>query len=150
MYPGHAPILKVSSPCRCGYDGKHQSCKYGFHDPPPVSPNGYSLQESSTCRTRKKGPKGNYGYRGAAEYLFKHTLQAPANIVLSDKMRAIYERAGYRGLLRVLPNGAEVEKYRVVTQGNGRAICLGRMSSRKNQAWLGEIARHRTDGSTIR
>jgi glycosyltransferase involved in cell wall biosynthesis len=86
-----------------------------------------------------KDASGKYEYRGAAQYLFKNTLQAPANIVLSEQIKATYERAGYRGLLRVLPNGAEVEKYRIADRGNGRAICLGRISQRKRQAWLSKI-----------
>jgi len=90
-----------------------------------------------------KGISGNYEYRGATDYLFKDTLQAPANIVLSEQIKATYERAGYSGLLRVLPNGAEVEMFKVATYGNGRAICLGRISSRKNQAWLSDIVRDR-------
>ena len=67
-----------------------------------------------------KLPSGNYGYLGATEYLFKNTLYAPANIVLSDEIKTIYESTGYRGLLRVLPNAVEIEKYRVADQGNGK------------------------------
>jgi len=91
----------------------------------------------------RKQPSGEYVYERTTEWVFKRTLHAPANIVLSSEIRDIYERAGYRGLLRVLRNGAETEKFRMVTQGNGKAICLGRVCGRKRQTWLSETAQGR-------
>ena len=88
-------------------------------------------------------PSGEYYYGGATEYLFKDTLQASANIVLSEQIRDIYLRAGYTGLLRVLRNGVECDDFTLSEHGNGRAICVGRIARRKRQAWLSEIVADR-------
>jgi glycosyltransferase involved in cell wall biosynthesis len=76
----------------------------------------------------------------AFHYLFADTLRAPANIVLCERVREIYQRAGYRHLLRVLPNAVETDRFRWAPQGNGRAVCVGRICQRKRQRWLAEIA----------
>jgi glycosyltransferase involved in cell wall biosynthesis len=68
--------------------------------------------------------------------LFEQTLEAPANLVLSDRIASVYARHGYTGWLRVLPNAVEVEQFRLGDAGNGRAICLGAIGPRKRQAWL--------------
>jgi glycosyltransferase involved in cell wall biosynthesis len=88
-------------------------------------------------------PSGEYNYAGATKYLFKDTLQAPANIVLSEQIKEIYLRAGYKGLLRVLRNGVACENFTLSEHGNGRAICVGRILRRKRQAWLSEIVADR-------
>lgn len=77
----------------------------------------------------------------AFEYLFRDTLTAPANIVLSERIRQLYVRSGYRGLLRVLRNAVETEEFRCAADGNGKAVCVGAFSGRKRQAWLSQIAR---------
>ncbi len=75
-------------------------------------------------------------------YLFEDTLRAPANIVLSERIRQLYLRRGYPHFLRVLRNGVETEQFRLAPQGNGKAVCLGQISARKRQDRLAEVARH--------
>jgi glycosyltransferase involved in cell wall biosynthesis len=70
---------------------------------------------------------------------FRASLDAPANIVLSERIADLYRRNGYTKPLRVLPNGVDVERFRLATKGNGRALCLGRLCNRKRQAWLAKI-----------
>ncbi len=77
------------------------------------------------------------------QFLFQETMRAPANFVLSERIRDLYERSGYRGFLRVLRNAVEAEDFRVVPRGNGKAVCVGVISRRKRQAWLAEIAENR-------
>jgi glycosyltransferase involved in cell wall biosynthesis len=86
---------------------------------------------------------GDYKYGGATHYLFKDTLHAPTNIVLSDGIKCIYERAGYRHFLRVLRNAVETERFTLAARSNAKAICVGRITGRKKQSWLSEIARDR-------
>ena len=86
---------------------------------------------------------GNYEYKGAQRFLLEDTLRAPANILLSDRTKAIYERHVYRGFIRVLRNGVETEKFKTRKNGNGKAVCIGRISRRKRQRWLSEVARDR-------
>jgi len=77
------------------------------------------------------------------EYLFNDTLKTSANIVLSERIRDLYLRLGYRGRLYVLRNGVAINAFRIAPQGNGKAVCLGRLSARKRQTWLAEITRNR-------
>jgi glycosyltransferase involved in cell wall biosynthesis len=79
------------------------------------------------------------------EYLFRDTLEAPANIVLSPRIRDLYQRSGYTQFLRVLRNAVETEQFRVAPQGNGRAICVGRICERKRQHWIAQTLRGRVD-----
>lgn len=77
------------------------------------------------------------------QYLFEDTLQAPATIALSDRIRQLYLRRGYGGLLRVLPNAVEADEFRWARHGNGKAVCVGVVPRRKRQAWLADVARGR-------
>lgn len=77
------------------------------------------------------------------KYLFADTLQAPANIVLSDQIRDTYLRSGYENLIYVLRNATEVDTFQIAKEGNGKAICVGMISARKRQAWLAQIVRSR-------
>jgi glycosyltransferase involved in cell wall biosynthesis len=81
----------------------------------------------------------------AFEYLFRDSLTAPANIVLSERVRDLYLDAGYSGFLRVLRNAVETESFRLADRGNGKAICVGVISPRKRQAWLADAAAGRLD-----
>jgi glycosyltransferase involved in cell wall biosynthesis len=85
----------------------------------------------------------NSDAHGGLHYLFRDTLRAPANFVLSERIRQLYVRLGYTGFLRVLRNAVEAEEFRVVPRGNGKAVCVGQISPRKRQRWLAEIARNR-------
>jgi glycosyltransferase involved in cell wall biosynthesis len=81
----------------------------------------------------------------AFEYLFQDTLQAAANIVLSERIRDLYQRRGYPGFLRVLRNAVETSEFRFAGAGNGKAVCVGLLSARKRQAWLAEATRKRVE-----
>jgi glycosyltransferase involved in cell wall biosynthesis len=74
---------------------------------------------------------------------FADTLHVPANLVLSPPIAVLYRRHGYGGFLGVVRNAVETECFRLAEVGNGRAICLGRVSARKRQAWLAEVVRGR-------
>jgi glycosyltransferase involved in cell wall biosynthesis len=82
---------------------------------------------------------------GGFHYLFRDTLQSPANFVLSERIRQLYVRCGYTGFLRVLRNAVEAKEFRVVPGGNGKAVCVGRISGRKRQRELAGIARNRVN-----
>jgi glycosyltransferase involved in cell wall biosynthesis len=77
------------------------------------------------------------------KYLLEDMLCAQANIALSDRIRDIYLRHDYGGSLHVLRNGVATDAFRFTGKGNGRAVCVGVISSRKRQGWLAEIARNR-------
>lgn len=77
------------------------------------------------------------------ESIFEDTLRAPGIIALSDKIAQKYRGSGYNGFLRVLRNGAEVSKFNFSRQGNGKAICLGKVEPRKRQTLLSNILRGR-------
>ncbi len=77
------------------------------------------------------------------QYLFEDMLLAPANIVLSDHIRDVYLKCGYRHPIHVLRNGAETEAFRIAARGNGKAVCVGMISARKRQAWLADLVRNR-------
>jgi glycosyltransferase involved in cell wall biosynthesis len=81
----------------------------------------------------------------AFEYLFRDSLTAPANIVLSERVRDLYLGSGYRGFLRVLRNAVETDAFRLADRGNGKAICVGMISTRKRQAWLADAAAGRVE-----
>jgi glycosyltransferase involved in cell wall biosynthesis len=78
--------------------------------------------------------------RDGYEYLFRDCMTAPAIIAPSPETVALFTSAGYTGFLRLLPNGAHVGRFRSRAEGNGRAICLGRICKRKRQAWLSQAA----------
>ncbi len=82
---------------------------------------------------------------GSVEYLFRDTLLAPANLVLTEMIRGLYVARGYGGFLRVHANGVETESFRMAREGNGRSICVGRICRRKRQAALADMTRGRLE-----
>ena len=90
-------------------------------------------------------PESPDAYEGF-QYFFRDTLQAPALIVLSERIRQLYLRSGYAKLLRVLPNAVEVDDFHWSPRGNGKAVCVGVLSSRKRQAFVAEVVR---DGPAV-
>lgn len=73
------------------------------------------------------------------DVLFADTLDAPGNIVFSDAVAKLYQRQGYMGFLRLLPNPIPVTRFATRARGNGRAIYLGRIQPRKRQAELASL-----------
>ncbi len=85
--------------------------------------------------------KWSIGYHS----VFYDTMKCPGVIALSDDIRDLYLRNGYKGFLRVVRNGIDVEHFTARAVGNSRAICLGRIEPRKRQAWLAGIMSDKTD-----
>ena len=77
------------------------------------------------------------------ELIFRDTLDAPGNIVFSERIRRLYLARGYTAFLAVLQNPVAVERFGFAAWGNGRAICLGRVQTRKRQALLARLLRGR-------
>ncbi len=98
------------------------------------------------CATVHAGNLANY-IRGMHIPEFDITLadvlEAPANIALSEPIRDLYVSKGYKGFLRVLRNAVETERFRVARRGNGRAVCLGKIEPRKQQALLAKLLQGR-------
>lgn len=80
---------------------------------------------------------------GYYDNIFRATLQAPAILALSSKIQDLYLQNGYKGKISYLRNGAEVSKFKTSPKGNGRAICVGKVESRKTQQILSQMC----DGS---
>ncbi|MEJ0001581.1 MAG: glycosyltransferase family 4 protein [bacterium] len=93
----------------------------------------------TTCHsgyiTNKK--KWSIGYYS----VFYDTMRCAGIITLSPYIQKLYADSGYGGFSRVLRNGVDVRNFAVREKGNGRAICLGRIDSRKRQAWLADKLR---------
>jgi glycosyltransferase involved in cell wall biosynthesis len=103
-----------------------------------------SLKRPYCCTT-------HYGYflkpvKWAAHYkdVFVNILQAPGIIAISDGIGQKYIDSEYKGFLRVLRNGVDVSRFNFSHQGNGKAICLGRVEPQKRQAILAHLLKGRT------
>lgn len=71
---------------------------------------------------------------------FQSLLKAKKILALSHEVKATYDLAGYSGKVDVLPNGVEISKIKFSTDpGSGKAICLGRIQPRKQQAKLSQL-----------
>jgi len=83
---------------------------------------------------------GSHGWK-----VYFNSLRSPGIIALSGKVAERYRKDGYRGFLRVLRNGADCDRFRFGEQGNGRAICLGKIEKgdRKSQVLLSRMLRDR-------
>ncbi len=89
--------------------------------------------------TNKK--KWSIGYHS----VFYDTMKCPGIICLSPEIQQLYVDNGYKGFVRVVRNGIDVENFVLKQQGNDRAICLGRIEPRKRQAWLARIVSNTVD-----
>lgn len=64
-------------------------------------------------------------------------LKAPAHFALSPEIAQVLRSLGYQGQIEVVPNGVATDTIRFSSvAGNGRAICLGKVEPRKQQASL--------------
>lgn len=68
--------------------------------------------------------------------IFSYFLKAPGIIALSDNISNLYIDSGYKGSLYTLMNGVEVKDFSFSNHGNGRALFLGKIEPRKQQAKL--------------
>jgi hypothetical protein len=72
--------------------------------------------------------------------IFRSLLKVKHHLVLSPEIKQTYDHAGYSGKIAVLPNGTEISKIKFSNQpGNRKAICLGRIGLRKQQAKLSQL-----------
>ncbi|MFL5655773.1 MAG: glycosyltransferase family 4 protein, partial [Ktedonobacteraceae bacterium] len=98
------------------------------------------------CATVHDGSMANY-IKGVQIPQFDITiadvLEAPGSFALSESIRDLYLRKGYRGFLRVLRNAVETEKFRFAPRGNGKGVCLGKIEPRKRQAVLADLLKDR-------
>ncbi len=84
---------------------------------------------------------GRYEYYSGFNYSWLDCLEAPGTIALSEHIKKLYLHSRYKKFLRVLPNPVETDKFHFAKRGNGRAICLGRIQTRKRQAAIAKLLR---------
>ena len=71
--------------------------------------------------------------------IFKDALGAPGIIALSPQIAEKYAASGYKGFLRYLRNGTDVRQFSFKKIGNGKALCLGKIESRKQQSLMAKL-----------
>ncbi len=68
--------------------------------------------------------------------LLRMTSYAPFQLPLTDRCGHEIRRKNPFAKIAVQPNGCEVSQFRFQPSGNCRAICVGRIESRKRQDWI--------------
>ncbi len=95
--------------------------------------------EQVYCATTHSGHIQSY-IKGIDDHCFdislRDMLEAPGLIVLSDTIKQLFLDKGYKNFLRVQRNAVEANNFRFQRHGNGKAICLGKIETRKRQAEL--------------
>ncbi len=88
----------------------------------------------------------HYGYADSPERwepyyqkIFNNLLKAPALLVLSPEIAGVFKDRGFKGWIGVLTNGTETGAIRYRSEGNGRALCLGKIESRKKQSTVAAL-----------
>jgi glycosyltransferase involved in cell wall biosynthesis len=71
--------------------------------------------------------------------IFKALMKSDHLLVLSPEIKQVYKSKGYKGWIGVTPNGTEVNEMGFKKNGNGKAICLGKVEKRKRQADLANL-----------
>lgn len=72
--------------------------------------------------------------------IFPSLMKIKKHLVLSKEIEEAYHRAGCLRKIAVLHNGTEVSEIKFSdTPGNGKAICLGRITRRKQQEKLSQL-----------
>lgn len=94
--------------------------------------------QSGYITNRKKWSIGYYS-------VFYDTMKCPGIIASSPEIKKLYIDNGYKGFIRVLRNGIDVESFTLQERGNDRAVCLGRIEPRKRQAWLAKMVSDTVD-----
>jgi glycosyltransferase involved in cell wall biosynthesis len=98
------------------------------------------------CATTHSGHIQSY-IKGVDDPCFDISLQdmleAPGLIVLSNAIKQLFLDKGYKNFLHVQRNGVEVNNFRFQRHGNGKAICLGKIETRKRQAELARLTADR-------
>jgi glycosyltransferase involved in cell wall biosynthesis len=74
------------------------------------------------------------------KYVFDGVKTSPGLISLSKDIEDLFKRDGYTGFSRVLRNGARFKDFKFNNNGNGTAICLGKIESRKRQAHISNFS----------
>lgn len=81
---------------------------------------------------------GRLGISGYKK-IFSNLLKSPGLIVLSNEIKKTFDIKKYKGFIRVLPNGTEIDKINFINSPSKDIICLGKIESRKKQAELAKI-----------
>jgi hypothetical protein len=97
-----------------------------------------TIQNAGLHAFDPQGPETSASLR----LLFEDTLRAPANIVPSRRIRQLYLRSGYRGVLGVLPAGVDTDTVSWRSAGNGRALCVEPVGLPRD-GWLAAAVRDR-------
>jgi glycosyltransferase involved in cell wall biosynthesis len=72
--------------------------------------------------------------------IFPSLLKVKKHLALSQEIKETYRHAGCTGKIAVLHNGTEISEMKFSEHpGNGKAICLGRIGNRKQQAKLSQL-----------
>lgn len=82
---------------------------------------------------------GTFDYYPGFNYAWEDSLSAPGIIALSDYVKDVYRKNGYKKILRVLSNPIDTARFRFARRGNGKAICLGRIQDRKQQQQIANL-----------
>jgi glycosyltransferase involved in cell wall biosynthesis len=85
--------------------------------------------------------KWSIGYNS----VFYDTMKCAGVIALSDDIKNLYLKNGYKGFIRVVRNGIDTDNFVPRENGNGRAVCLGRIEPRKRQTWLARLVSDKVD-----
>lgn len=69
---------------------------------------------------------------------FKPYINVPGIITPSPLAAEFFQKKGYSGFIKVLPNGIDTNKFTFQEKGNNKAVCLGWIQQRKQQRLLAE------------
>lgn len=69
---------------------------------------------------------------------FKPYINVPGIIAASNFSADFFQKKGYSGYIKVLPNGIDTKKITFQENGNNKAVCLGWIQPRKQQRLLAE------------
>lgn len=75
--------------------------------------------------------------------IFNGTLNSPGILALSPEIRNFYIKCGYKGKIAHLRNGANVKQFRFAPFGNGKAICVGKIETRKRQSQVATVSENK-------
>lgn len=94
----------------------------------------------------------HYGYAAWPEKwhwsywkIFWALKHAPALIVLSPEIEAVYRTHGYKGFIKTIPNGTEIGAISFNPTGTKDLICLGKVEPRKKQVELSHLFAEQKD-----
>jgi glycosyltransferase involved in cell wall biosynthesis len=75
--------------------------------------------------------------------IFNGTLNSPGILALSPEIKNFYIKSGYKGKVAHLRNGANVKQFNFASTGNGKAICVGKIETRKRQTQVANVSENK-------